>query len=694
MDLQTRSDARGPGTPATAEALPPRGIRRPDIQGLRAVAVLLVVAFHAGLRIPGGFVGVDVFFVISGFVITSLLVAEVSRTERLDFASFYSRRVRRILPALAVTITLVAIGAVFVLSPLGPQQQTAHTGAAAAVMGANIQLYQSPVGYFDVSSVHNALLHTWSLSVEEQFYLAFPAILLAAWVVGRRRGGEQARRRTAAIVLTVVGVASFVLCVALTDGHTFGGLFASPQQWAFYGAPARAWEFCAGALVAFAATRAGRLRPVVAVVVGGVGALFIAAAALALGSTTAFPGTAALLPVGGAVLLIVAGFAAPDEGFSRWLSNRSAVWIGDRSYGWYLWHWPAIVFVRAIWPGHLWIDLLAALASLVAAHVSFVLLEDPLRARRDLTGRRVLPLAAVCVVVPLVTCLSIAPMASAFESPATKALVASQALHADYLRGCDSSKPFADRPPDCTWRVAHPEGTVVLLGDSNAGQLTEAAAEGANEEGYDLEAVTMSSCPFVDLEVIRYGQDQRDCTTFVTKSLPQIVAAHPNLVVLALSSAAYLPNTHVALRDPTTGVLATDQPGKAKLWTTSIRRVVERLTRAGIPVVFVHTIPQFDWYPVDCGIRAYGSPLSCGLTVSRSQAEADRRYDFRAEEAAVAGVPHTTEVDLIDDVCSPSACTTYRDGVWWYRDGGHLSVAASKLLGPRLGEIVREGVGA
>jgi len=693
MDLQTRSDARGPGAPTEAGPSRPRSVRRPDIQGLRAVAVVLVVAFHAGLRIPGGFVGVDVFFVISGFVITSLLLAETTRTDRLDFSAFYSRRVRRILPALAVTITLVAIGAIFVLSPLGPQQQTAHTGAAAAVMGANIQLYNSPVGYFDVSSAHNALLHTWSLSVEEQFYLAFPAILFLAWVAGRRRGGDDARRRTAALTLGVVGLASFAICVALTDGHTLG-VFSRPQVWAFYGAPARAWEFCAGALIAFAATRAARLSSTIAVLLGGVGAILIAAAALAFGTATAFPGTAALLPVGGAALLIVAGFGAPDEGFSRWLSGRGAVWIGDRSYGWYLWHWPAIVFVQAVWPGHLWIDVLAALASLLVAHISYVLLEDPLRARRDLAGRRVLPLAAVCVGVPLVACLLIAPIASAFESTATKSLVASQALHADFVRGCDSSRPFETRPPRCTWRVPNARGTVVLLGDSNAGQLTEGAAAGANAAGYDFEVATMSSCPFVELEVIRYGQHETSCTKFVTTSLPQVIARRPSLVILGLSSVAYIANGHVKLRDPRTGVTASDQQSKAKLWTAGIKAVLERFSKAGIPTVLVHQIPEFNWYPVDCGIRAYHSPLSCGLSVSRSTAEADRRFDVRAEQAAARGVPHVTEVDLADDVCTPSVCATHRDGMWWYRDGGHLSVAASRALGPRLAEIVRNGVGA
>ncbi len=681
MELQARPaappESTAPGPPGQDS---PRVSRRADIQGLRAVAVILVVAFHAGLPIPGGFVGVDVFFVISGFVIANLLVTEAKRTGGLDLSRFYSRRVRRILPALAITITVVAVGAVFVLSPLGPQQQTSHTGAAAAVMAANVQLYRSPVGYFDVSSVHNALLHTWSLSVEEQFYLAFPAILLIGWALGRRRGSSPGSRRVAVVALVVVAAGSFALNLALTTGVTFGGRIAHPQQWAFYAAPTRAWEFCAGALVALLAPRIRGIGQGPAMLLGTVGAMLIGFAALSFGVGTTFPGAAALLPVAGAVLLVGAGTAATDAGFTRWLGGRAVVWIGDRSYGWYLWHWPAIVFVEAVWPGRQWIVLLAAAGSLVVAHLSYVLVENPLRRRGDLVGRRVLPLAAVCISVPLVASLAMGPLARHFESHATKQLVASQQLHADEVRGCDSSKPFGARPPACTWRVAHPRGTILLVGDSNAGQFTEGAAAAANHEGYDLEVATMSSCPFVDLEVVRYGERQIDCTEFVQRSLPEILASHPSLVIVGLGSAAYVPVSYVSLRDLSSGAVASDTASKAKLWSAGISSMLSHFDHAGIPTVLIHTIPEFNWAPVDCGIQALLAPQSCGLSVSRATAETDRALDFQAETAGVAKIPDATAVDLFDAICSPSACATSRGGVWLYRDGGHLSVAESKML--------------
>lgn len=177
VDEMTASSA-GTMRPISADPVANRHTRRADIQGLRALAVILVVAFHAGLPLSGGYVGVDVFFVISGFVITGMLSAERDQAGTISLRTFYSRRIRRILPALAVTVTVVAVLAVFLLSPMGPQQQTANTGAAASVFVANFQLYANPAGYFDSIEVRNALLHTWSLSVEEQFYLVFPARLL------------------------------------------------------------------------------------------------------------------------------------------------------------------------------------------------------------------------------------------------------------------------------------------------------------------------------------------------------------------------------------------------------------------------------------------------------------------------------------------------------------------------------------
>ena len=220
-----------------------QGQRRADIQGLRAVAVLLVVAFHAGLPVPGGFSGVDVFFAISGFVITGTLLRELTSAGRIDLPRFYVRRIRRLLPALALMVTSVAVLGTLA-SPLATQRTGALTGIAASVFAANVYLYQLPTGYFDVSATLDPLLHTWTLAVEEQFYLVFPALLILGWACTRGRS-ERGRRLGTAAIVAAVSVVSYVLAVKLAGGWAPGGL-DSPESFGFYGSPTRAWEFGLG----------------------------------------------------------------------------------------------------------------------------------------------------------------------------------------------------------------------------------------------------------------------------------------------------------------------------------------------------------------------------------------------------------------------------------------------------------------
>jgi hypothetical protein len=215
---------------------------RADIQGLRAIAVLVVVAFHADLALPGGFLGVDVFFAISGFVITGMLVAEQERTGRLALGRFYLRRIRRLLPALAAMVAVVLV----LLPLLGPRsaaEATTRTAVAGSLFSANVQLLASAQGYFDPRTEANAFLHLWTLSVEEQFYLVFPLLLLGATRLGARRA-----------VLGSAALVSSGLAVALAGGHVPGVETAGPRV-AFYSAPTRAWEFLAGCLLALVVAR-------------------------------------------------------------------------------------------------------------------------------------------------------------------------------------------------------------------------------------------------------------------------------------------------------------------------------------------------------------------------------------------------------------------------------------------------------
>src|SRR3954447_3313191 len=356
---------------------------RPDIEGLRAVAVLLVLAYHA--RIPGfsgGYIGVDVFYVVSGFLITGLIVRELRATGRVDLVTFYARRARRLLPAALVVIALTVIASAIVLPPLRVPDVAAD-GAAAALYVSNIRFAAQATDYLQAELDPSPLLHFWSLGVEEQFYLFWPALLLL--VAGRR-----ANIRRIGLVVAMVALLSFGLGVVWT---------ASDAPLAFFLLPARAWELAVGASLAIGVARLTRLRTSVATIAVGAGLALILAGAVVFDIDTPFPGTAALLPVVGTALVIAGGIPQPLNGVSRVVAVRPMRWIGGISYSLYLWHWPLLVLPAAAvgralpWPARLGLVAL----TFVLAEASRRWIEDPIRHGRVAKLRPSRSLAAALV---------------------------------------------------------------------------------------------------------------------------------------------------------------------------------------------------------------------------------------------------------------------------------------------------------
>lgn len=280
--------------------------RRVDIQGLRAAAVLMVVAFHAGMPVPGGFIGVDVFFVISGFVITAMLGREWAVTGRIHFGKFYIRRFKRLTPALAVMIATTMTVSALVLPPVGTQETAAQTAVGAMLLAANLVIARTTGAYFDAPAETNPLLNTWSLSVEEQFYLAFPLVLAIGWWLARR---TRIARFTPVVLVTVVATFSFGLSVLGSSGYTFTGGSWVTGGWltGFYSPLTRAWEFATGALLALASAKLVVASRRIAFSLGLVGTLFLSASLLLINGATPFPGLWTLLPVIGTMLIILAG---------------------------------------------------------------------------------------------------------------------------------------------------------------------------------------------------------------------------------------------------------------------------------------------------------------------------------------------------------------------------------------------------
>ena len=651
--------------------------RRDDIQGLRAVAVLLVVAFHAGLPVPGGSFGVDLFFAISGFVITSVLAAELARTGTLSLSRFYLRRVKRLLPALAVMLTFVALVGTLA-SPVGAQRIGALTGIWASLFGANLYLGHLSVGYFDVSATLNPLLHTWTLAVEEQFYLLFPVVLFLAWRTGRRHP----RLGPLVAVTAVAGISllSFLLMWKTAAGRSFAGL--GGPQFAFYAAPARAWEFGAGALLALLLPRTSRLPLLLGSALGalGLGLVALSVAPTRFGDP-GFRPSAALLAIGGACALIAAG-SAPANLVSRGLGTRPLARIGDLSYSWYLWHWPLIVFTRALWPAVGGIALGAAALSLLPAWLSYRFVENPIRRNPRIKGRLALALAAGCMAIPIAASGGLIALHGELErTHSLQSWNRVERPHADGVLGCNTATPLGERPAGlCNWHVAHARGTVVLVGDSNAGHFTEPFLRAARQAGYNAIVATLYSCPFVDLRVeTGIGSFDKTCSHFVDGTLATLVRRHPSLVFMAARSDYYIEGTEAGLGASGSAASSHTPSVKASLWQQGVSSVLGILNQAGVPGIVVHPVPLLR---TDSDGSAVVRILlrSSSASVTRSDVDSRLLRSVIAENRAVAGARSAWTMNFENTVCGSHRCSSNQARGFMYRDSTHLSVDGALTL--------------
>ena len=665
------------------------GGRRADIQGLRAVAVLLVVAFHAGLPVTGGYVGVDAFFVISGFVITGLLVRELEVTGSINLGSFYARRVRRLLPALAAVSTAVLVASLFVLSPLGSQQDAARTGSAAALFLANIELFLSPAGYFAAPAALNPFLHTWSLSVEEQYYLFFPAFLWFVWVMAGKR--KKSPHHFAAQMSAGLTVASFLLCVGLVESHGFP-FHGRNVKFAFYSLPTRAWEFGIGVMIALLPLRRW-IRPGAATALGVVSFLTLCACAVCFDQLTTFPGAAALLPVCATAGILTAGF--DRESFvNRALSVRPLRILGDLSYSWYLWHWPCIVFAKLIFPSAGgYVMPVVAVAALVPAWLSFKFVENPIRLTEFWRGRRLAAVGVGSVALPL-ACALVLLGAAKIGDASIRDLREQRVVHLHTLRGCTGNLPSeAQTASSCSWHFPGATGKMVLIGDSNAGQFIEGILPAARALHLDVTLATYPGCPFVRIEMSSPAAGPNTgCLGFVAAWTAALAHQRPSLVVIASASADYfIHDTHVVFRALEGGPQASADGDKEELWRKGTSSVLGDAIGGRTRVLLIHTLPHFvDWNIYSCpGFTIYRDTTACGRREDRNVILNQQHAAKEAEQAALLLHRRALGADLFDDVCPDPLCSTNNGNRWLYRDGRHITIGEAKLLTPRLEDFMR-----
>ncbi|MEL4506383.1 acyltransferase family protein [Luteococcus sp. H138] len=653
--------------------------KRLDVQGLRAFAVGAVVADHAHLGLPGGFVGVDVFFVISGFVIGRSLLKELRLTNRLDLKKFYIRRVLRLLPAVSLVTVATALLTSLLASPLGVQQKAALTGAAATAWSSNIVLYYIAGDYFSENVQTNPFLHTWSLGVEEQFYLLFPLILVISWKIRRR-----------ATVLVTVGVLTaitFALCVAMSHGVIFPGI-PRTDLFAFYMMPTRFWEFGIGFFVAAFGTMRKLDAAWAPQILGFFGVTGLLFGAYSIQPTEPFPGYVALIPTLSTALLIIAGNFKNLA--SEALSTRPLVYLGDISYSLYLWHWPILVFARRLAGDGILTNLTAVALSILCAQISYSFIENRFRKPAHERVLTALKPAFIGFILALTAC-TLLGIGSAFRwgIPSLDRQANELVQRPIGYKDCLSNVPVGQRDlSDCTWgseRIGRP---IYLMGDSNAQQYTEALIVASEELGRPLTIITSGGCPMISLRLVYVGNTTQDalCREYVETALEWLGDQQSGDVVFAGAS-EQVTNPKIALRDEA-GAAAATEHAKSIVWSAALRDTIAQLREKKHNPVLVETSPHFTginrewWHPVDCqNWTLLSSPGECSTGDSVTGIERRMAHIFDAERKVVKD-SSIHYIRVIPTLCPQESCQAYRDGHWWYRDGLHITTYASKSLGP------------
>lgn len=650
---------------------------RPDIEGLRGIAILLVLLFHAGLPwTPGGFIGVDVFFVISGFLITGKLWRESQQPGGLNIAKFYAWRIRRLLPAALVAVALISLVGLLIAAPLD-RSELAADGAASALSIANMRFIGS-VDYFAPTSSPSPFLHFWSLSVEEQFYLVWPAlIVLLTW-----RGGSS-RRLIAALLIGVV--ASFALSMWLTD--------ASPAR-AFYLLPTRVWQLGVGGLLALVGV-VGTSRRAGALAWAGLAA--VAVPGVALTAEMPYPGLAALLPTAGAVALLYGG-AAPS-GPARLLAAAPLRFLGKISYSLYLWHWPLLVlpimFLERTLTG---VEIVASVAVAIGVSwLSWRFVEQPFRygdrSRRATSWSAIRIGVAGILSVALFTqglaaalpssAVAVQPTPGPSGSPAPSpsgSPVASDdpiTLPADLTPSLTSARDDEERlrgdgclafervttPPDCEYGVKGSAITIALVGDSHASHWFPAIEAVALERGWRLLTFVKVSCSFTTLvqRNLALKREYRECTTFNEATVARLNQIKPALTIIVNR------RTFRPIDSDITSALA----------GAALGEMVARIP--GATAILVDTPDPGRDVPA-CLSKHPDDIRACLFT----QDDADNREIGVAERVA-AKVSGALLIDLTGEICAAWPCSPIDQSVLIYRDEDHMTETFSRSLAAPLG---------
>ncbi|MFT0848673.1 acyltransferase family protein [Actinomycetaceae bacterium L2_0104] len=662
---------------------PSDGFRK-DVQGLRAIAVVAVLLYHAGLpAVSGGYVGVDIFFVISGFLITSHLLSQLDRHGRIHFGSFYAKRIRRILPASFAVLALSLVGAVLWYPPV--LMDEVRRGAVATALYVPNFLFAKDGTNYLAEDTPSLFQHYWSLGIEEQFYLLWPLLLMLGFLIARRN------RKILFAMVSVLVVASFVYAVHMTEAS---------QPDAFFLLPSRMWELGMGGLVAFLLKGSHARMPAwLGDTLSWAGIAGIAAAVFLFDGYTPFPSYNAALPVLATAAVIAGGASHGRYGPYGLLSTRPFQFLGLISYSLYLVHWPLLMLPQAASGFRTALSLPAGLAlaalAIPLAWLSYRFIEQPFRKSSwavRIPKRRVFLTAAASSLGCLV--LATGAQAASDARPQDGGVVAEQYspsvpppsgntavpsnmrptlegasddLDPIHTNGCNLSSG-SSVPPDCVFGDPD-DPRIVLFGDSHAAQWFPAIWGYAEQAGYSVEIQTKNVCPAVDVTVLRTGVPFDECDEWRENALQKIEETDPALVIMSSREEA---------------IFEQDGSPKEEAWVEGTRRTIERIPA---PVLVLTDTPSPGFTPSTC--------LSANIS-DQDHCAADRSQVIDSEKKAM-------ERDAVEDagaswasmneyICDDELCRPILDDILVYRDSDHLtSTFAAELVRP-MGEIIETAI--
>lgn len=667
--------------------------KRKDIQGLRAIAVGVVLLYHAGMPwLPGGFVGVDVFFVISGYLITGGVVKELRRNGTISLRGFYSRRVARILPAAALAI-VSTLALTLALLPETRWRQIGYDGFASAFSYVNWIFASNSVNYLAQEQAESPFQHFWSLAVEEQFYMVWPLLLIVVGWLSLKLNFKL--QKGMLVALALVAVPSFIWSVFLTETNPGAAYFVTTT---------RGWELAAGCALAIMAGRGSKQVPAsVAAAIGWAGLAAIFLAVVTFTSATPFPSYTAALPVLGAVAVIWSGAHAGRVGPALLLNLKPMVSLGNISYSVYLWHWPLLVIAAGVW-GKLDVGTgLAVVAlSIIPAWLSYVAVENPMQnylkesqgygpaggtgvmlvsaagtvalllsllvppvppastvqfVPTPIAGAEAKPVGAETIMDPAaareITAsfpnLTPAPVQAANDLPTVNKNGCMQDIESSEARRCDFGKADGTK-------------TIAVVGDSHAAMLLPGFEQVAIDKGWKIISYTKGACPWVEATVNYNNKPFTQCDQWVANVTAALASVRPDVIIAGMSH--YRTNS---------GTVDNAERSNAEL-VNGMRSIWAPFLSGGVKIVSVRDTPQPGVVIPDCVAKNLDELGNCAVK------KAEVVHPQPAEVTAAQGVKGASVLDLTDSFCFGDTCPAAIGGVLVYRDSNHLTATYARSL--------------